>query len=144
MMRFLLACLFLALAFVLQFWFASIGISINFIFTALIAFAFLFDFWDVLFFILAAIFVVNWQPAMSWEMFILAAIPFAAYLLHNYSTWEAWVANLACIVIGLLILYIAIAPRFFTANLGVFFVDLFGCLIFGSIVFGALNRREGR
>ncbi len=144
MMRFILACLFLALAFVMQFWFASFGVFINFIFAALIAFAFLFDFWDLLFFVLAAIFVINWQPAFSWELFIFAAVPFAAYILHNYTTWEAWVANLASIVLGLLILYISIAPRLFLANLSTFFVDLFACLIFGSIIFGALNRRENR
>lgn len=144
MMRFILAFLFLALAFVLQFWFGSFGVFINFIFAALIAFAFLFDFWDVLFFVLVAVFVVNWKPALSWELFVFAVIPFAAYLLHAYSNWEAWVANLASIVLGLLIFYITTAPRLFIANSGVFFVDLFACLIFGSIIFGALNRREGR
>ena len=144
MMRFILACLFLALSFVLQFWFASFGIFINFIFAALIALAFLFDFWDVLFFVLVAVFVVNWQPALSSELIVFALIPFAAYLIHTYSNWEAWVANLACIVLGLLILYLASAPHLFLAESGAFFIDLFACLIFGGIVFSALNRREGR
>jgi len=144
MMRFILACLFLALAFVLQFWFTSFGIFINFSFATLIVLAFLFDIWDVLFFVLAAIFIINWQPAPSWELFVFAAVPFGAYAIHHYSQWEAWVASLASIVIGLFILYIAIAPQLFLANAGAFFTDLFACMVFGAVVFGALNRREGR
>jgi hypothetical protein len=143
-MRFILALLYLTLAFVMQFWFASFGVFINFIFVALIAFGFLFDIWDVLFFTLAAVFVINWQPALSWELFVFTAIPIAAYFLHNYSTWEPWIANLATIVLGLLVLYLVAAPQFFIANLGPLSADLFAGLIFGSVIYGSLNRREAR
>lgn len=144
MMRFILALLFLMLAFVMQFWFASAGISVNFIFAALIAFAFLFDLWDLIFFILLAIFVVNWQPAWSPELVVFAAVPLGAYFLHTYSTWEAWAANIFALIAGFLILYISLAPGQFLPNIRVFFLDLTVSFIFGNIAFAALNRRESR
>lgn len=144
MTRFLIAFLFLALAAVLQFWFASFGVFINFIFAALIAFAFLFDILDVIFFILLAIFIMNWQPAFSWELLIFGLVPLAAYLLHQNSSYEVWAANLASIFLGLLIMYLVIAPRLFLSDWKTFFIDLVVCLVFGGIIFGALNRREAR
>ncbi|HVN26130.1 MAG TPA: hypothetical protein VMT99_00550 [Candidatus Paceibacterota bacterium] len=144
MMRFILALLFLALAFVLQFWFATLGVFVNFVFAALVAFAFLFDIWDVLFFLLAAIFIINWQPALSPELLIFAAVTVAAYLAHRYSKWEPWAASLAFIVLGLFTLYLAVAPRFLVADFGSFVIDVAGCLMFGGIVFGVLNRRAHR
>lgn len=144
MSRFILALLFLTLAFVMQFWFASFGLFINFILAALITLSFLFDIWDVLFFILAAIFIVNWQPAFSVEIVLFAALPLAAFFINRYSSSEPWAANLACIFFGLLILYLASAPSLFLAEWKIFLTDLVSCLIFGSIVFSALNRRENR
>lgn len=144
MMRFILALLFLILAFVMQFWFASFGVFINFILTALITLAFLFDIWDVIFFILAAVFIINWQPAFGVEIFLLAALPLAAYLFNRYSASEPWAANIASIFCGLLIFYLAIAPKIFFAEWKIFLIDLFASIIFGSIVFIALNRRENR
>ena len=144
MTRFILALLFLALAFVMQFWFASFGVYVNFILATLITLAFLFDIWDVSFFILAAIFIVNWQPAVSVEIVLIAVLPLAAFLLNRYSLSEPWAANLLCIFLGLLILYLVIAPGAFLASWKIFFIDLAASLIFGAIVFGALNRRENR
>jgi len=144
MTRFILALLFLTLAFVMQFWFSSFGVSINLILATLITLAFLFDIWDVLFFILAAIFIVNWKPAFSLEIALVAALPLAAYFFNKHSTYEPWAANLASIFCGLLVLYLAVAPRFFLMDWKIFLIDLVSCLIFGSIVFASLNRRENR
>jgi len=144
MMRFILALLFLALAFVLQFWFASFGVFINFILAALITFAFVFDIWDVLVFILAAIFIVNWQPAFSVEIFLVAALPLAAHLVSRYASFEPWAADSVSIFCGLLVLYLAVAPGLFIADWRMFLTDLVSCLIFGSIAFAALSRRESR
>jgi hypothetical protein len=144
MSRFILALLFLTLAFVMQFWFASFGVFIDFILATLITLSFLFDIWDVLFFILAAIFIVNWQPALSIEIMLFAALPLAAFLVNRHTSSEPWAANLASICLGLVILYLAAAPSLFFAEWKIFLTDLVSCLIFGSIVFTALNRRENR
>lgn len=143
-MRFAVAFLFLALAFVLQFWLASAGIFINFIFAALIAFAMLFDIWDVVVFVLLAMLVINWQPAWSPELVLFAILPLAAWALHRYSAWEGWALNLATIAAGLLVLYLALAPGQFLVNGKLFLADLVVSCLFGAVIFAALNRRDGR
>lgn len=144
MMRFIVAFLFLALAFVMQFWLASFGVFVNFILAALIAFAFLFGIGDLIFFILLAIFVVNWQPAWSLEIGLFAAIPLAAYALHRYTDWEAWAANSFALIAGLFILYLTVAPSRFLSDWKIFLVDLAASFILGTAIFAALNRRENR
>ncbi len=144
MIRFILASLFLALAIVLQFWFASFGVYINVILASLMTFAFLFDIWDLVIFILAAIFIINWQPTFSLEIALFIALPLLAYSINRYSSTEPWVASLTSILVGLVILYLAVAPGLFFSEWKVFVTDLLACLIFSSVAFGALNRRESR
>ena len=140
MMRFILALLFLALAFVLQFWFASIGVSANIILASLVTFALMFDIWDLIFFILAAIFIINWQPAFSIEIVLFAALPLAAYLFNRYSPSEAWVANIVAVAISVLVLYLAVAPQLFLPAWRIFAADLVICLIFSACTSAALRR----
>ena len=68
-LRSILAILILLLACAFQFWFASAGVFVNFILATLIVFAFFFDIWELLVFVLFAIFVVNWQPGLSVDIF---------------------------------------------------------------------------
>ena len=144
MIRFILALLFLALAFVLQFWLASFGVFLNIILAALITFAFLFDIWDLLFFILTAVLVVNWQPAFSLEIALLVLIPIATYLVYRRMSPEPWAASIASIAIGLLVFYLLIAPQLFLSEWKLFLTDLVACIVFSSVTFSALNRRENR
>jgi len=141
-LRSILAILILLLACALQFWFASAGMFINFILAALIVFAFFFDIWELLVFVLFAVFVINWSPIMSVDIFLFAIIPIAAYAFHKIFAWTAWVAALVAIVVGFVLLYCAIAPAAFLASWDLFFVDLFGALIFGGLVFLTLDRLE--
>ncbi|MGD1003340.1 MAG: hypothetical protein ABR884_02075 [Minisyncoccia bacterium] len=141
-LRSILAILVLLLACALQFWFASAGVFINFILAALIVFAFFFDIWELLVFILFAIFVINWSPIMSVDIFLFAIIPIAAYAFHKVFAWTGWAAVPVAIVCGFILLYLAIAPATFLANWNVFFIDLFGALIFGILVFLTLDRLE--
>jgi hypothetical protein len=140
--RHILAILFLLLAFGLQFFFASTGIFINFILAVLVAFAFCFDFWELIIFILAAVFVINWQPALSWEIVLFALLPLAAYTArYLWRTWSAWIANLGATALAIIILYAAISPQMITGDWHGLALDLFGSLVFGQITFLALNGR---
>ena len=117
------------------------GVFINFILATLIVFAFFFDFWELLVFILFAVFVINWSPVMSVDIFVFAIIPIAAYAFHKVFAWTGWAAAPAAIVCGFILLYLAIAPAAFLASGNVFFVDLFGALIFGGLAFLTLDLR---
>jgi hypothetical protein len=139
-LRFILAVLILLLACSLQFWFASAGVFINFILAALIVFAFLFDIWELIVFVLFAVLVLNWQPAASVDIFIFAIIPIAAYAFHNVFAWTSWIAAPIAITCGFLILYLAIAPTAFLGAWELFVIDLLGGLIFGGLTFFTLER----
>jgi len=133
----------LLLACALQFWFASAGVFINFILATLVVFAFYFDIWELLVFILFAVLVINWQPAMSVDIFVFSLIPIAAYAFHKVFAWTPWMAAPVAIVCGFFLLYLAIAPAAFLANSGSFLIDLLGGLIFGGMVFFTLDRLQG-
>jgi hypothetical protein len=141
-LRSILAVLILLLACAFQFWFASAGVFINFILAALIVFAFFFDIWELLVFVLFAIFVVNWSPIISVDLFVFAIIPIVAYAFHKVFAWTVWAAVPVAIVCGFILLYCAIAPAAFLASGNLFLVDLFGALIFGELVFLTFDRLE--
>ena len=138
--RTILAILILLLACALQFWFASAGIFINFILATLIVFAFYFDILELLVFVLFGIFVVNWQPAASTDIFIFGIIPIAAYAFHRVIAWSVWAAAPAAIVCGFFLLYLALAPAAFLTNVEPFLIDIVGGLIFGGLIFFVFDR----
>ena len=139
-LRFILALLILLLACALQFWFAAAGVFVNFILAALIVFAFSFDIWELLVFILFAIFVINWQPAASVDIFMFGIVPIAAYAFHKVFAWTPWLAAPVAIVCGFFLLYLSVAPGAFFMNWESFFIDLVGGLVFGGLVFFTLDR----
>ena len=139
-LRSILAVLILLLACALQFWFASMNVFVNFILAALIVFAFFFDIWELLVYILFAILVINWQPGLSVDIFVFCIIPIAAYAFHRVFEWTVWTAFPVAIVCGFFLLYLALAPTAFLANGKIFLIDLLGGLIFGGLVFSVFNR----
>lgn len=140
--RLIIAVLILFLSCALQFWLGTAGVFVNLILASLVAFAFFFDFSEMIVFILFAIFVVNWQPAFSIEMALFALIPIAAFVFHKFFAWSAWSGIPVMIVGGFLLLYLVVAPHAFIGNLAVFVLDLIGSLIFGELVLVALKKAE--
>lgn len=136
--RLLLAILFMVVAFGLQFLLVSSGYFINVILATLIALAFFFDLVELAFFILLAIFVTNWQPAVSPEIVLFAALPLATYGIHTVSRWHGWVLNLTSIFFATIIVYLVVAPGFFIHDFGAFAIDLVGSMVFGQLVFSLL------
>lgn len=139
-LRFILALLVLLLACALQFWFASVGVFINFILAALIVFAFFFDIWELLIFILFSIFVVNWQPGVSLDIIVFGIIPIAAFAFHKALGWTLFAGIPVAIIVGFLALYLAVAPDAFLGNIIPFLTDIFGGLLFGGGVFFVFDR----
>ena len=107
---------------------------INFILATLIVFAFFFDIWELIVFILFAVFVVNWQPAISVDIVLFGVIPLAAYAFHRIFAWTLWAGIPVAIVCGFLLLYVAVAPGMFLNNGMVILIDMFGGLVFGGVV----------
>jgi hypothetical protein len=138
--RSILGILILLLACALQFWFASANVFVNFILAALIVFAFFFDIWELVIYILFAVFVVNWQPGLSIDIIVFAIIPVAAYAFHKVFAWAAWAAAPVAIICGFVLLYLAVAPAAFLGNWELLLTDLFGGLVFGGLVFLTLDR----
>lgn len=136
------ALLILLLACAFQFWFASAGIFINFILATLIVFAFFFDIWELLVFIFFAVFVINWQPVISVDIFIFAIIPIAAFAFHKVFSWTVWAAIPVAMTVGFLLLYLVIAPAAFLTSGNRFLLDLCGAMIFGWLAFLILDRLE--
>ena len=131
-----LIILFIALA--LQFWFASMGVYINLSFAALISFAFLFGFWELLALILIAVFIVNWQPAASLEILIFAMFPIAAHFSRDMLHWQPWMENLLAIPIGFLVLHLAVVSGNIPSV--AFLINLGAGLALGAGIFFVLNR----
>jgi hypothetical protein len=139
-LRFILGLLILLLACALQFWFAASDVFVNFILAALIVFAFFFDIGELTVYILAAVFIVNWQPAPSVAIIVFALIPVGAFVFRKMLAITPWVAAFAALVAGFAVLYLAVAPFAFLAHWQLFSVDIFGGLVFGGTVFATLER----
>lgn len=142
-LRSILGLLILLLACALQFWFASAGVFINFILAALIVFAFFFEIWSLLVYILFAIFVINWAPGVHLDLIVFGLIPIAAFAFHKVFAWTVWAGIPVAIVGGFLLLYLAIAPALFLMNGTSFLADIFGSLLFGALAFFMLDRLKG-
>ena len=141
-LRFVLGILILLLSCALQFWFASAGVFVNFVLAALIVFAFFFGIGELAVFILAAIFILNWQPAVSADIVVFAVIPVAAFAFHRAFRVNPWIAAPGAIVAGFALLYLAVAPAALFAGGELFLRDLFGGLVFGMLAFIALERLD--
>ncbi len=106
--KFLTGFLVLALAFLFQVWFpvgvAGGGIHGDFVLAVLVAFVFVFPFWEFLFFVVLAAFVMNWQPGLSADLLAFALVPLAAFVLHLWVRWEPWIGVAVSTVAGILIL----------------------------------------
>jgi len=139
-MRLTIALLILILASGVQFWLAGGGVFFNLIFTTLIVFAFFFDFWEMAFFVLFGVLVVNWQPAISLELFLFALFPLLTFAFHSLFRSERWITIPVAIVCELFVFYGIVAPRFLFGSPIAFLEDLVVCLIAGGLVFLALRR----
>ncbi len=130
----------LLIALALQFSLAAANVYLDFSFATLIAFAFVFGFWELAFLALTAVFIINWQPAVSPEILVSALFPFAVFFLRDAFRSQPWFLNLVAIFLGFLTLVVAAAPAALLASWRLFLPDLAAGWLFGTCVFFLLYR----
>jgi hypothetical protein len=137
-----LILLFFALA--LQFWFASGGIFVDLAYAALISFAFIFEFWELLVLVFLGVFIINWQPAASIEILVFALYPIVAYFFRRTISWQPWIAAPLATIVGFLALYLLTAPAALVSHPYAFFLDVGAGLAFGMVLFAFLYHWGAR
>lgn len=134
--RFLGVLLVLILALFLQIFFGDLtGIWINFALAALITATFFLDFLAVVFLTLLAVLVLNWQPAISWELLVFSGIPLVTFPLKKLLPFQPWLNNLILVFSGLCLFYLLVDFRFIFQHSKFFAVDLALALLFGLLAF---------
>ena len=136
--KFFTGLIILFIAFLLQFWLASMGWYTDLSYAALISFAFVFGFWELLVLDLIAVFVLNWQPGVSVLILVFALYPIAIYFLRNILHWQVWLQDLCAIVVGFLVLYLSVVHGL--PHVDAFLADLAGGMLFGFLISSPLHR----
>jgi hypothetical protein len=139
MITFLAGLVILAFSLFLQFQLAGFGLWFNLALAVLIAAAFIFDFWELVFLDLFAVFLLNWEPAPTLTLITFALIPIAAFLSKKVIRWESWIHAFVALAVGFLLFYLIIDAHFFTSHLITFVTDLIVGLLVGELVFLALS-----
>lgn len=153
MFKFLSGLVIFAIACLLQFSFTPAGVTVNFIFATLIAFSFVFSatrgtapagekegFLELLFFILAGVFLMNWIPAPSIALAAFVAPPILSYFFGSIFSLETWIGVIVSLFSGFILLYLATVPQFIIIAAPSFFLDLFMGSAFGLLVFLCMDR----
>jgi len=140
-LRLLTAFFVLLLAVVLQSRLGVFGMYGNVVLAALVAFAFLFDIWELAAFVLLAIFLMNWQPAVSSGLLVFAFLPLAVRGARAIIHPDRWVGSAIAIVASVFLFYLFIAPGMIVNSFVPFLVDVIISLIFGELVIWAMESR---
>lgn len=119
-----------------------LGFWISFALVALITSAFFLNFFELLVLAPLTVLFLNWQPAPSYEMTILAAFPFVAYLLRKALPYEPRLSNLLFVFAAVLVLYVAFGLPVIAAAPSVFLGELLAVMLFWVFAFKALEAAE--
>ncbi len=141
MIRFFAALAILFLTLSLQFFFASAGLYFNITLAAVIAFAFSFNFLELLVLDLLAVFILNWQPAASVALIAFALIPLVAFAFRHVVHAEPWSGNLVAVAVGFLAWHLVSAPAQFFPDAAIALEDVAIGLVAGGLVFFAIEVR---
>jgi hypothetical protein len=133
-MKYLSAILVFILAVMLQLWLAPGGIHGDFVLTALIVFAFLFEFWELAAFIIFGIFLLNLWPSFNLAMLMFVLVPLVVYVLCRRFSLDLWLGVAASIAGGIIVFYAVTAPLAAFSAAGPLILDLIACIIFGELV----------
>jgi hypothetical protein len=140
-LRFLLGFLALLAAIALQLWLVPFGVHADFAFAALVAFAFLFGIGELVAYVLFAVFVMNWQPGFSFDMFAFALIPIMVFLVQRRLHANLWIGGTVAVIASLLALYLVVAPAMIVSSFASFFLDIILCLAAGQIILWGMEER---
>ncbi len=138
--RLLVGVLILLVSLAAQEWLAFFHIAVNLVLATLIASSFYFDILETVLLALVGIFLMNWQPAPSIELGLFIVLPLGAWTLHRVVRWQPWTGAILTIGTGIVLFYLALAPRFFVGNLPLILTDLCASLLAGSFAFSLFTR----
>ena len=139
MIKYLSAGLVLILAVMLQLWFAPAGIRGDFAIATLIVFSFLFEFWELVIFILRGVLFLNSSPYPDIAMVMLALIPLIIYFLRRRFPLDPWVGAGAGIVLGTIVFYAVTAPSAAFHAVGPLSIDILACVLFGELMLAGME-----
>lgn len=112
----------------------------NLILTLLITASFFYKLIEILTLALIIILIINWQPAISPEIFVILIFPLLSFYLRRFLPWQNWFNNLILILGGLIIFYFAANFSFFFLNNLKFQSELAISLILGSVIFFVFKK----
>ncbi len=133
-MKHISAIIIFLLAVMLQLWFAPAGMRGDFVLTALIVFAFLFEFWELSVFVLLGFLVLNLSFYSVVAMIFFVGLPFVVYFLRKRFPMNPWLGSAVGIAGSIVVFYIATAPFSAFQNAGLVLIDVLACIVFGELV----------
>lgn len=107
----------------------------DFALAALLAFAGLFSFGELVALVFVGVLALSWAPAMSPELAWFAALPLAAGFVRRIASFRPWAAHVAVLGGGLLLFYLGNDPGFIARN-----PLLFGTLWLSGVLYGTTVR----
>ena len=131
-MKFFIAILILLASLALQ---ASV-LPFDLIFAALIAFAFAYEWHELLPLLALGILGLSWEPGMSMVMLAYAACPLAAYGAHRVFKWEPWMGVAVASLLSAALL--GWAAGFITSLFAV--QDAVAMMAWGLVTYGFITR----
>jgi hypothetical protein len=133
--KFFIAFCFVFLALLLQFSLGETsGVWISFTLAALITASFFTDFLELFALTLTAVFVLNWQPVISYELLVIGSLPLAIFFARKLVPFKAWLSNLTMILVAIVIFYASFGIRPVPASRAIFLWDICLSLIFGTAI----------
>ncbi|MBI4087486.1 MAG: hypothetical protein HY434_01505 [Candidatus Liptonbacteria bacterium] len=133
----LLTALFLQIAFgdVLNIW-------TGLVLAALIAGVFFLSIPELICVILAAVLILNWQPAWSSEIFVFSVIPITAYFVKTIIPFQPFLSNLLLIGAAVVFFYALFDPGVILHRFGLLALDAGASMIYGGAAFWILKMQS--
>ena len=139
-LNFFVALLIVLLAGLLEFRLAGwLDFRANFLLATLIALAFFIGFTEFAALIIIAAWMLNWQPAVGWELAVFMFIPLLSFAIKRFPPWKIWLSNIIFVALGILLFYSAADYSFLAGHWTTLLKDLTASLIWSASVFAALS-----
>src|SRR3989338_165368 len=116
------------------------GVKPNWALAVFLALAFVADFWFYLVMEFSALIVLRFQPAFSWELGALAVIIFLVFIAARQLPWKESINFLFLTFASPTLFYLLVNPKFLYFQIGIFLIELFYNLLLGLTVFFILKN----
>lgn len=133
-MKYLSAILVFILALMLQVWFVPGGMRGDFVLSVLIVFALLFEFWELVAFILLGTFLINSSFHLDITTLLFALVPLIVYFVRRRFSLDPWLGGAVGIACGIVFLYVVTVPTAVFHAIGFLLLDILVCIIWGGLV----------